>query len=123
MAIECRHEDYEGHSIDSDVLDDLERRRAAKLNVEEHDVRGMLDERRDCVIACPALADACDTGQVLELAAQSAARDRLVVNDQYVHDVHVAAVRNGIAMSTHIPAASPFFKPGRNCTAALSPYK
>jgi hypothetical protein len=96
MPVECRHKHNDRHRVDANFFDDLEGGRAAKLDVEQHDVRSPLDNGGDGRLAPAALAHTHDVGQLAELPPEPTPRHRLVVDDQHFHC-------SGTRMSTRAP--------------------
>jgi hypothetical protein len=90
----------EWHRVDPDLLDNLERARAPELDVQQDDVRSVLHDRRDRRGPTAAFPNTGDSGQLLQLPAEPEPCHGLVVDDE---DLHRAASRSGIRISTRVP--------------------
>ena len=75
-------EDDERHALGADRLDHLEAVHLRHLHVEEHQVRRVIQDGGDGLLAVAALADDLDVRLGAKQARQPLARERFVVDDQ-----------------------------------------
>ena len=76
------HEDDERHALAPDRFDDLEAVHVRHLDIEEDELRRVIQDRRHGFLAVTTLAHHLDVGLARQQGRQPLARERLVVHDQ-----------------------------------------
>ena len=87
------HEDHERHALAADGFDHLEAVHLRHLHVEEHEIRLVIDDRRDGFFAVAALADDLDVRLARQQPGQPLPRERLIVHDQRPDFLHIVCPR------------------------------
>ena len=88
MLIVGGDEDDERHPLAADRLDDLEAVHLRHLHVEEHELRRVILDRRDGLLAVAALPHDFDVGLAREQRGQALTRERLIVDDERLDFLH-----------------------------------